>query len=281
MNATPNDIKHISIHRVRNAKELEQAQRLRYKVFFEEFGAIATDDVRALELDMDRYDDVADHLIVVYTHPSSGVETIIGTYRMIRRTQTAKAGQFNSGGWYDLSPLLDGGNQVLELSRSCVLPQYRTRPVLQLLWGGIADYIAEHSIDTLFGCASFHTMAVDDIAAPLSYLYHHHLSPRSLRPRAQDDFYVDMNILPKHDLNARAIFHDLPPLMKGYLRVGATIGDGAVIDPHFRTTDIFVMMQTHMITQRYRKHYERKIDKEIPGRSQFAQQATDILSESV
>jgi putative hemolysin len=76
-----------------------------------------------------------------------------------------------------------------------------------------------------------------------------------------------MNILPADKINAKAVFSDLPALIKGYLRVGAVIGDGAVIDPQFNTTDVCIVAKTHHVTARYRKHYERKIDKEIPSQT--------------
>ena len=75
-----------------------------------------------------------------------------------------------------------------------------------------------------------------------------------------------MDIIPQDDINARRVFAELPPLIKGYLRVGASIGDGAVIDEQFNTTDVCIVVQTHLVTDRYRKHYERKIQKTIPGR---------------
>ncbi|MDB2682974.1 GNAT family N-acetyltransferase [Alphaproteobacteria bacterium] len=276
-----NDIKNVTIRRVETEEELRAAQRLRYQVFFEEFGAKPSEEMAAQKLDLDKYDSSADHLIVISTDPASSEETIIGTYRMIKQDQAAAQGKFNSDSWYDLSPLLSSGETLLELSRSCVLPEYRTRPVLQLLWGGIADYITEHNIGVMFGCASFHTVNIEEIAEPLSYLYHHHLSPSGLRVRARDDLFMDMNILPKSEINPRKVFHNLPPLMKGYLRVGSTIGDGAVIDEQFGTVDVFITMQTHMLTQRYRKHYERKVDKEIPGGSSSAHKAADILAEDI
>ena len=151
------------------------------------------------------------------------------------------------------------------------MPNYRAGPVLQLLWQGIADYVSTNNIDIMFGCASLHSTDIDHLAQPLSYMYHNHLAPEDIRPRALDDRYIDMNILPPDQINEKAVFSDLPPLIKGYLRVGAVIGDGAVIDPQFNTTDVCIIAQSHHVTGRYRKHYERKIEKEIPSRSKEQQ----------
>jgi putative hemolysin len=119
----------------------------------------------------------------------------------------------------------------------------------------------------MFGCASFAGTDPAALAQQLSYLHHFHPAPEHLRPRALENIYVDMNILPKEELKPKEIFATLPPLVKGYLRVGATIGDGAVIDRQFNTTDVCIVVQTTLITKRYRKYYERKIQKTIPGMS--------------
>lgn len=253
----------VSVRLAETSQEVEDAQRLRYQVFYEEYGAQADAEMRASKLDIDEYDAYADHLIVVDT--SGRKEKIIGTYRMLRRAAAEEVGQFYSANEYNLSPLLSSKASLLELGRSCVLQPYRTRNVLQLLWQGIADYISEHDIELMFGCASLHSTDIKSISKPLSYLHHYHLAPENLRPRAVQGRYINMNIIPQEDLNARRVFAELPPLIKGYLRAGSCIGDGAVIDEQFNTTDVFIIVQTHLLADRYRKHYERKIQKTIPG----------------
>ena len=253
----------VSIRLARTQAEIESAQRLRYEVFYEEHGAKPSPEMLAIRRDFDAFDTLADHLIVVFEH--AGGETIVGTYRLINQEAAKRYGQFYSSAEYDLAPLLNSDAKLLELGRSCVLPQYRTRPIMQLLWQGIAEYVTDHRIDLLFGCASLHGTDLQANAKALSYLYHYHLAPADLRPRALGARYENMNILPKESLNPREVFSDLPPLIKGYLRVGARIGDGAVIDAQFNTTDVCIIMQTNLVTSRYRKHYERKIQKPLPG----------------
>lgn len=253
----------ITVRLASSAQEVEAAQRLRYEVFYEEYGAKPDATMAAQRLDFDVYDEYADHLIVV--DESGPKEQIVGTYRMLRREGAEKVGQFYSASEYDISPVLKSGGSLLELGRSCVLAPYRTRPVLQLLWQGIADYITEHDIELMFGCASLHSTDIKSISKPLSYLYHYHLAPEKLRPRAIKGRYINMNIVPQEDIDARRVFAELPPLIKGYLRAGALVGDGAVIDEQFNTTDICIVVQTHLLADRYRKHYERKIQKPLPG----------------
>lgn len=246
-----------------NAAEIEAAQRLRYDVFYEEYGAKADDKTRAQRLDRDMYDEYAHHLVVV--DECDGQDKIVGTYRLLLQDGADQAGQFYTSQEYDLSGLKKSGVSLMELGRSCVLEPYRTRPVLQLLWQGIADFVTDHNVGLMFGCASLHGTDVQALAEPLSYLHHFHSGPADLVPQAIESRYVDMNIIPKQDLQPRKAFGALPPLIKGYIRLGATIGRGAVVDEQFNTTDVCIVVQTHEVTQRYRKHYERKIQKSIPG----------------
>ncbi|MCC6598175.1 MAG: GNAT family N-acetyltransferase [Alphaproteobacteria bacterium] len=263
MSQNDTEIDSICVRLAETEQEIEAAQRLRYEVFYEEYSARPEPEMVASRMDVDSYDEFADHLIVI--DQSGPQEKIVGTYRLLRRDAAEKVGQFYSSGEYDLSPVLKAATSLLELGRSCVLADYRSRPILQLLWQGIADYITEHDIELMFGCASLHSTDIKSISKPLSYLHHYHLAPEQLRPRAIKGRYINMNIIPQEDINARRVFAELPPLIKGYLRAGASIGDGAVIDEQFNTTDVFIVVQTHLLADRYRKHYERKIQKTIAG----------------
>jgi len=243
--------------------EIEAAQHLRYKVFYEEYKAKPTPEMAAQRRDFDAYDDVADHLIVVDESIADPTQRIVGTYRLIRREAADKQGSFYTSSEFDIAPLLASKNTLLELGRSCVLAEYRTRPVLQLLWQGITDYMLDHNIGLMFGCASLHGTDVKELSQQLAYLYHYHLAPPNLLPRALPQHYVDMNLHPKESLDARRVFSDLPPLIKGYLRLGAGIGDGAVIDHQFNTIDVCIVMPMAQVTERYRKFYSRKVNRDI------------------
>lgn len=253
----------ISVKLTRDPQEIEAAQRLRYQVFYEEFAAKPNTQMAVARLDFDDFDQYADHLIVI-DHDRG--DKIVGTYRLLLQDAAKKIGQFYSSDEYDLTPLLNSGHNLLELGRSCVLPEYRTKSIMNLLWEGIAEYITDHNIGLMFGCASLHSTDIKSISRPLSYLHHYHLAPEDIRPRALKGCYINMNIVPKDEFEAKRGFNDLPPLIKGYLRVGAVVGDGAFIDHQFNTTDVCIMMDTRNVTDRYRKHFERKIQKDIPGK---------------
>lgn len=259
--------------------EIEASQRLRYTVFYEEFGAIPDEAMAREKRDMDDYDAITDHLIVLDQSLPEG-EQLVGTYRLLRREIAEKHGNFYTSGEYDIETLLNSGAVLLELGRSCVLAPYRTRPVLQKLWEGIAHYVADHEIGLMFGCASLHGTDVDALADQLSYLYHYHLAKPDLCPRAVAGRYVDMNIKAKDGIDAKRVFASLPPLIKGYLRLGAMIGDGAVVDEQFNTTDVCIVMPTHQVTEKYLSHYRRKTQKHIPTDNEFAKKSLAAATDS-
>ena len=134
------NLENISVKLTRDPAEIEAAQRLRYQVFYEEYAAKPNNEMAIARLDFDDFDEYADHLIV--TDHERG-DKIVGTYRLLQQDAAKRIGQFYSSDEYDLTPLLNSNHNLLELGRSCVLPEYRTKPVLNLLWEGIADYIAD------------------------------------------------------------------------------------------------------------------------------------------
>ena len=130
---------------------------------------------------------------------------------------------------------------------------------MQMLWRGIAAYVFHHKIDLMFGCASLQGTDPDALAADLTYLATHHLAPEAIRPRAVPSRYVEMRRLPDSAIDPKRVLAELPPLIKGYLRLGGFVGDGAVIDWQFNTTDIAVVVQTDLVTEKYYRHYERQV----------------------
>ena len=205
------------------------------------------------------FDAVADHLLVVDHAIGPGPEGVVGTYRLIQQEAAEQIGRFYSDEEYDLSPLVSFDGKLLELGRSCVAQEYRGRAVLQLMWRGIAAYVFHHQIDLMFGCASLPSANPDDWAAELTYMYENHLAPPALRPRALASRYVDMRRMDPLDLDMRRALATLPPLIKGYLRLGGFVGDGAVIDHQFNTTDVAIVVKTDLITDKYYRHYERQL----------------------
>jgi putative hemolysin len=244
--------------------EVEAAQRLRYRVFYEEMSAVPSPAMQLTGRDFDRFDDVCDHLLVVDRSviDDDGQPAVVGTYRMIRDVDAKRAGGFYSASYFDFSAMLARLPQdfsLLELGRSCVLKEYRARPgAMQLLWRGLMVYLTRFSIDAMFGCASFASTDPAALALPLSYLYHYHLAPPDFRVRALPGKYVDMNLMPKDAIDPKEAVRALPPLLKGYVRAGATIGDGAVVDRQFGTTDVFIFFPVSKIDDRYRSKFEMK-----------------------
>lgn len=264
MTKLPYDPDKIQVRLATSAEEIRAAQALRYQVFYEEYGAKPNEEMLREKRDIDDFDDITDHLIVIDNDLPKGAEQIIGTYRLLRRAVAEKHGQFYTSDEYNIQPLLDNEPDLLELGRSCVLPDYRTRPILQKLWEGIAHYVADHNIGLMFGCASLHGTNIEALSEQLAYLHHFHRADDKLCPRAIDERYVDMNLHAKDDLDVKKVFISLPPLIKGYIRLGASIGDGAVVDEQFNTTDVCIVMPTAQVTDKYIKHYERKTQKTIP-----------------
>jgi len=237
-------------------EEIDAAQALRYKVFYEEMSAKPSMEMRASERDYDRFDKYWDHLLVIDNSKSKIIDQVVGTYRLNRKSEAKKNQGFYSSEEYNIDGLLNYNGETLELGRSCVDKKYRNGQTMQLLWRGIANYVFFYDIKVMFGCASFPEISSELIKKPLSYLYHYHLAPKEYRPVALPDRYIDMNLLPKEYINIKEARRLVPPLIKGYLRLGAYIGEGAVLDKQFGTTDIFIVLKTDQVTKRYRSHYE-------------------------
>jgi putative hemolysin len=235
--------------------EIEAAQALRFRVFYEELNAQPTPEMAAKRRDFDSFDPYCDHLIIIDHDKGAGADGIVATYRLMRREQARRRGQYYSIDEYDIAPLVNYPGEILELGRSCVDPAYRTKAAMGLLWKGIADYILHYNIGVLFGCASFPGTDPEEHKVALSYLYHRHLAAPEYRARALPERYVSMDMVPLDQIDEKRAFLSLPPLIKGYLRLGGFVGDGAVVDPQFGTVDISVVVVHDLIKNKYTKHY--------------------------
>lgn len=238
--------------------DIDAAQALRYRIFYEEMGARPTAEMARLRRDGDDFDGICDHLLVIDHARGSGSSAVVGTYRLIRREAARRHGRFYSESEYDVAPILAYPGEILELGRSCVAADARNRPTMQLLWRGIAAYVFHHDVALMFGCASLPGIDAAALALPLSYLYHHHLAPPELRASALPGRYVDMRRLDPASVDQARALAKLPPLVKGYLRLGGFVGDGAVIDHQFNTTDVCIVVKTDLVTEKYYRHYERQ-----------------------
>ena len=235
------------------------AQRLRYRVFYDEMGAVPSAAMQASRLDADRFDGLADHLVVVdRQHADPRRPEVVGCYRVLREQVAREHGGFYTGHEFDLGAVRAPTGQMMELGRSCVAPEYRNGTVMQLLWRGIASYIDRHEVGLMLGCASLPGTDPDAVATALSYLHHHVLAPPELRPRAVAQRYVHTDRLPIAAVDTRAALAQLPPLLKAYLRMGGMIGDGAVIDRQFNTIDVCLVLPTEKVRANYLRHYRQQ-----------------------
>jgi L-ornithine Nalpha-acyltransferase len=248
----------LQVRLAENPADIDAAQALRYRIFYDKLGARPLPGMEQRRRDSDSFDQICDHLLVFDHSRGTGGDAVVGTYRLIRRAAAARIGTFYSAAEYDISPLISYPGEILELGRSCVDAGYRARPVMQLLWSGIATYVSHYDIAVMFGCASLPGTKPDALAVPLTYLYYHHLAPPALRARALPERYVDMRRLDSRAIDPSRTLAALPPLIKGYLRLGGFVGDGAVIDEQFNTTDICIVVKTNLVTEKYSRHYERQ-----------------------
>jgi L-ornithine Nalpha-acyltransferase len=239
-------------------KEIRKAQKLRYRVFFEEGGAIADQTARLIRRDICPFDRVCDHLIVLdHTPPRGGGPKVVGCYRLLRQDIAESNIGFYSAGEFDIAPLMarHPGKRFLELGRSCVAAGYRNKPTLELLWRGIWAYVQHHRIDAMFGCASLEGAKAADHAQALAYLQRSAAADEAWSVSATEGRGVATPSSPSAAIDARAVLRLLPPLVKGYWRVGAKFGPHAVVDAKFGTTDVFVIMPIPDIEARYLRYF--------------------------
>ncbi|MCR4267363.1 GNAT family N-acetyltransferase [Nitratireductor sp. ZSWI3] len=242
----------------RNAQEIAAAQAVRFRVFFDEMGARSSTDAPALDRDVDGFDAVCDHLLVVDTSlPGSDVDRIVGTYRLLSPEGAHRMGRFYSQDEFAIESLMarHSRRRFLELGRSCVLPPYRTKRTIELLWQGIWAYCRKRRIDVMMGCASFPGVVPAAHAEAFSFLSHHCQAEGDWHVRAVAGRFAPMDLMPKEAVQARSALAAMPPLVKGYLRLGARFGEGCVIDHDFGTTDVFVVLPVETISDRYINYY--------------------------
>lgn len=223
--------------------DIQAAQHLRYQVFVQELGAGGGGVDHAAQRETDQFDPFFDHLMLWDMAAPKGA-ALVGVYRLLRLDMMPRVGRFYTSHEYDLAPLLSSGRNVLELGRSCLAAPYRGGAALMHLWAALAQYVEAHGIDVLFGVASFHGTDTAALMPSLALLHDRHLAPDTLRPRAIAgilDPLADIDVSSIDRVKAMAA---VPPLIKGYLKLGATIGQGAFIDHDFNTTDICIVMET-------------------------------------
>lgn len=245
----------------RNGFEIDAAQRVRYQVFVEEMKATLSPDSMRRKRDTDAWDAICDHLLVLDRSIEGDTEDqIVGTYRILRQDVAMKRGGFYSASEFEIDALVarHPDKRFMELGRSCVLPAYRTKRTVELLWQGNWAYALRHGMHTMFGCASFPGTSPDDHALALGFLHHSVLARDEWAVSARPELFQPMDRKPFDPADTRKALATMPPLIKGYLRLGGFVGEGAVVDHQFNTTDVSIVVKTDMITDKYLRHYERR-----------------------
>jgi putative hemolysin len=247
----------LEIRLAQSVAEVKAAQHLRYRVFYKELDAVPGLRTRLRRRDHDAFDPVCDHLVVI-DHAMAGPKpAIVATCRLLRQTVAEAHGGFYSSREFDLGRLVARHTNVpfLEIGRSCVLPSHRTQRTIELLWHGIWSYVLHHEIGAMVGCGSLIGTDLGRLAMPLSFLYHNALAPTEWQTTPVDGRRVEMNLMPAAELNTRGALAALPPLIKGYLRLGGRVADGAVVDSQFGTTDVLIILPVDSISARYVQFY--------------------------
>ncbi len=254
----------LCVRLAQSSGEVATAQRLRFEVFYGELNASPSESASQSRMDADHFDDICDHLVVVNQTPAGQQSRfavhdgeMVGTYRLLRQDVAQENGGFYTQSEFDLAPLLASKPELsfLELGRSCVLKEYRTKPVVELLWQGIWNYVRQHGLDVMLGCASLDGVDVAQHALTLDFLARNCKAPPEWNARALPERYVEMKSEGANGLDAKTALKTLPPLIKGYLRLGCYIGEGAVIDRQFNTTDVLIVLPVANINPRYFAHF--------------------------
>ncbi|MBO5696749.1 MAG: GNAT family N-acetyltransferase [Alphaproteobacteria bacterium] len=251
-------VRDFEVRLTRNKEERKQVRQLRYKVFVEEEGAGTTEEQRALGEEYDAYDRFAEYMAVFHQG------RVVGTYRIIDRNSAEKMGGFYTENEFNISKIKKYRGNIAEMSRACVDPAYRENAlVMRMLWAGLGEYIVRRKIGVLFGVASWVGTKPVKSAQAISYLYYNHLTPSRLRATVLPEKFAEgvnpklsrMNILPREFIDESDARREMTPLIKGYLRLGASFGKGVFVDAPFNSYDVFVMVETRKMDAAYQKHF--------------------------
>ena len=251
-------VRDFEVRLTRNKEERRMVRQLRYDVFVAEEGATPTDEQKELHEEFDEFDKYAEYMAVFHN------DKIVGTYRIIDKKAADKMGGFYTETEFNISKIKKASDNIAEMSRACVAAEYRENAlVMRMLWAGLSEYVLRRRIAVLFGVASWVGQKPVESAQAISYLYYNYLSPLRLRARVIPERFADgvdqrmakMNILPRAFVDEELAKKQMTPLIKGYLRMGATFGQGVFIDKPFNTYDVFVMLQTKNMDAAYQKHF--------------------------
>jgi L-ornithine Nalpha-acyltransferase len=251
----PIRVKNLEVRLAHSLAELDAARTLTYHVFHSGMVMSPNNCSHELKRDVDDFDQICDHLIVIDTDRSAAGRYVVATCRLLRGRVAKRHSGFDTEREFNLESLRQYPGEIMELSRACIDGTYRGYGAMQLLWRGVAAYILAQHVELMFGRASLFGTNLAAHRLALSYLHNFHRGPRHLRPEAVPDKFISMELLKKKTIDCDLAWSRLPPLLKGYLRLGGTIGDGAVLDHQFNTVDVCVMVETPNVTDKYAWHF--------------------------
>ena len=233
----------LALSLAKSASEVREAQQLRYRIFADECGAQLPNHSSCI--DEDAFDSYCDHLIVRDTDR----DEVVGTYRILTSWKAKEAGQFYSETEFDLTKVKQLMPRLVEVGRSCIHADYRQGGVLTLLWAGLAQYMMTGSYEYLMGSASI-SLADGGRQATETCLS---LRTTCLSPDC-------WRVVPHHrypilDGGHRLGTPILPPLVKGYVRLGAYICGEPGWDQQFNTADLLMLLPLSRMNPRYARHY--------------------------
>ena len=232
----------LAVGLARSWEEVEQAQRLRYEVFTEDMGAVFPDAVNGI--DEDRFDAWCEHLIV----RELGTNRVVGTYRILTPDQARNAGAYYSESEFDLSGLAGIRHELVEFGRSCTHRDYRSGAVIMLLWSGLAEFLRRENYRYVLGCAS---VSLRDDGATAAGVYR---AVASHITEARELGVTPLQRLPVERLDAN-LPTKVPPLIRGYLKLGARVCGEPAWDPDFNTADFPMLLSVDSMDDRYRRHF--------------------------
>jgi putative hemolysin len=227
----------------RTPEEVQSAQRLRYRVFRQELGA-SLSDALGQDSDIDEFDAWCDHLVV-----RAGDRGVVGTYRVLRPERARRLGKLYADSEFDLSAFQQIRSRMIEVGRACVDPEYRSGAVIMALWSGIGQFMRQNRYDYILGCSS--APLIDGAQSAID-LYHHLQSIQALS--TQEYQAVPIRPFPTEQSPSGRLV-TIPPLMKGYLRMGAQFCSAPCHDPEFNSADFLTLLKIENLNPRYSRHF--------------------------
>lgn len=254
----------------RSREDIALAQKLRFEVFYQEMGArnCAASGETSLSLDMDAHDAHCHHLLVEDASLAPGNQ-VVATCRFLLQASLPSTPKpehgFYSRNEFDIAPMLkrQQGLVFMELGRSCVRSAYRGKRTIELLWAAIWACARFSKADVMFGCASFDGTVPARHAEALSFLHHHRRATGDWAVDGHRDKTCTLDWMPAEAINPRQALRAMPPLIRGYLRLGAMVGNHAFVDRQFATTDVLIILPVSHLNPRYVNYYGENASRHV------------------